>query len=129
MVNRIITYYYLATHFANLVDSNDTLYAQEPEFLKEIHTYCEIIFQELLDSFKKSPSEDLKRQCNNALEIVNLILNIGNAQSMAHIIQQLWAWISKNHARLADKDFDRKMKITLESIKRHLQVNEKKNEP
>ena len=39
------------------MDSNDALYAQDEEFLKEIATYCEIVFQELLDNFKKDKSD------------------------------------------------------------------------
>ncbi|OTF78339.1 hypothetical protein BLA29_003769, partial [Euroglyphus maynei] len=35
------------------VDSNDSLYAQDEEFIKEIETYFDIIFHESLDMFKK----------------------------------------------------------------------------
>ena len=53
MTNTLDSYPY---HVAK-VDSNDTLYAQDPEFLKEIQTYCDIIFQELLDNFKRNQNE------------------------------------------------------------------------
>lgn len=40
-----------------LVDSNDTLYAQDEKFLKEIQVYSDIIFQELLENFKRNQSD------------------------------------------------------------------------
>ena len=51
---------YLATciqdnypYHVDRLDSNDSLYAQDEEFIKEVETYFDIIFQESLDMFKK----------------------------------------------------------------------------
>nr|XP_027198715.1 UPF0505 protein C16orf62 homolog isoform X1 [Dermatophagoides pteronyssinus] len=94
------------------IDSNDTLYAQDEEFLKEIETYFDIIFQESLDMFKKSQYNlDIKQQLNIALDFIILIINFDNIQKMSHVINQLWNWTCKTLTKHQFHCFDQKMVI------------------
>ncbi|XP_046912488.2 LOW QUALITY PROTEIN: VPS35 endosomal protein-sorting factor-like [Dermatophagoides farinae] len=126
---------YLATciqdnypYHVDRLDSNDSLYAQDEEFIKEVETYFDIIFQESLDMFKKFQHDfSVKQQCNIALDFINLIINFGNIQKMSHVINQLWKWTCKTLAKHNFHCFDHKMKSIYNYLGKTVDIQLKMN--
>lgn len=47
---------------------------------------------------------DLRRQFGNAIEVISLVLSIGNVHENGHVVNQLWGWITKNQGRIPTRE-------------------------
>jgi LOC100101331 protein (fragment) len=103
------------------VDSNDTLYGSDAQFLEAVCNLCVLINEELLSYLKILGDQKLfKRQSKAALEYFYSVVTLGDSQKMSKLAFNLW--------RLSLKDVDdvKPLKKCLEFVRHKATINQDK---
>ncbi|XP_054160540.1 VPS35 endosomal protein-sorting factor-like [Oppia nitens] len=81
----------------NKVDSNDTLYGNDSQFMDQIDVLCSSVLNDLLDYFKQLGDErQYKRQSSLALELICRIVSHSRVDEMYKLVINLWQLSKKN---------------------------------